>query len=493
MGKVYNKTKSLTRMFFILISSFVLITSSYSAQPLSPATQQLFDEMASSSDKLSFYFQHIDIRILLQLIAKNSGLNFIISDNVKGDITLNLKDVTWKQALDLVLKTQGLASRRVGNVMYISTIDDITGTEAKELKSEDAISSLAPLKSVLLTLKYTNATDIATLLKGQQGTLLTARGQVAVDARTNSLIIRDTKTSLDDLIPEIRKLDIPAKQVLIEARIVNVDVLYEEELGVRFGMSDTRHLSGTLAGANQLTQGIDVSNITPLADRLNFNVPANALFDNATPGSIGLALARVGHILLDLELSALEGARKATVIARPRIVTSNQQKAMIQTGEEIPYQESTSSGATSVVFKKAVLSLEIVPQITPDNKIVLHLKATEDTRGTNTAIGAVGGVPITVPAINTQEVESNVLLENNETIAIGGVYRIVKTNTMDRIPFFGTLPIVGHLFNHEGIHNEKHELLVFITPKIVTSSIYKPVHTSVYKPHKKLGEWRGEG
>jgi type IV pilus assembly protein PilQ len=458
-------------LFVMLLSPLVLLGGVVYAE----ATDDISDAVASHNldlkrKSLSFYFQNIEVRSLLQLIAKSSGLNFIISDVVKGNVTLNLKNVTWQQALAVIMKTQGLASRQVGNVIYISTIEEITTNETKLLQSEDTIANILPLQSVMVALKYATAKDISDVLKGAGSNLLSSRGQVAVDSRTNSLIIRDTQANLRAILPEIKKLDVPAKQVLIEARIVNIDILYEEQLGVRFGTSNTRSLSGSLAGANQLAQGINVNSVTPYTDRLNFNVPATALFDNATPGSIGLALAHLGNIYLDLELSALEGERHAKVIARPRVVTSNQQKAMIQTGEEIPYQESSSSGATSVSFKKAVLSLEIVPQITPDNKIVLSLKATQDSRGTNTAIGAAAdGTPINIPAINTQEVQSNVLLNDNETIVIGGVYREVKINTWDRIPFFGTLPIVGNFFSSKGISNEKHELLIFITPKIITA------------------------
>lgn len=423
---------------------------------------------AEADPKLSFDFQNIDIRALLQLIAKNSGLNFMISDNVKGNVSISLKDVTWEQALNIILKAQALASRRIGNVIFISTLEEITSTEAKELKSAEELANVAPLKSTLIKLKYTNAADIAELLKGKEGSLLTARGQVAVDVRTNAIIIRDIASNLEEITRSIRKLDVATRQVLIEARIVNIDTTYEQELGIRFGLSDTRHLSGTLAGANQLAQGTSVNNVTPFTDRLNFNVPAAALFDGGNPGSIGLALAKLGHFFLDLELSALEGERHAQIISRPRVITSNQQKATIQTGEEIPYQESTSSGATSVVFKKAVLSLEIVPQITPDNKIMLKLKATQDTRGDNIQVATIGN-QTTIPAINTQEVESNVLLNNNETIVLGGVYKVDKTKGIDRIPFFGSLPVVGFLFRHTREHNEKHELLIFITPKIITA------------------------
>lgn len=458
--------KKIIRLAASTLSAFLLFAAVN--QPTCAESIPVFRQ----PNTLSFYFQNIEVRSLLQLIAKNSGLNFIISDAVKGNITLNLKNVTWQQALSIILKTQGLLSQRIGNAVYISTIENITNNETKRLQSQDAIQNLAPLKSQLIALKYTNATELANTLKGTQGTLLSLRGQVAVDTRTNSLILHDTQQTIDTLMPEIRRLDVPARQVLIEARIVNIDTTYEEELGIRFGVSDTRHLSGTLSGANQLTQGVAVSEITPLADRLNFDGAANVLFSGARPGSIGLALARLGPVMLDLELSALESERHAQIIARPRVVTSNQQKARIQTGEEIPYQEATSSGATSVVFKKAVLSLEIIPQITPDNKIILNLKATQDTRGENIAVssGTATTSPVTIPAINTQEVSSIISLNDNETIVIGGVYRSDKRNTWDRIPFFGSLPVVGNLFTHRGERNEKHELLVFITPKIITTN-----------------------
>ncbi len=467
-------TKLTRSLIAILAFTPILLTSgavySAPADDISAAVASPSDVVISKNKSLSFYFQNIEVRSLLQLIAKSSGFNFIISDMVKGNVTLNLKNVTWQQALSVILKTQGLTSRQVGNVIYVSTIEDITTNETKLLQSEVAISNILPLKSAFVSLKYAAAKDVAEVLKGATGNLLSPRGQVSLDSRTNSLIIRDTAENLKSVLPEIKKLDVPAKQVLIEARIVNIDINYEEQLGVRFGTSNTRSLSGTLAGANQLAQGVNVNDIVPVTDRLNFNVPATALFNGSTPGSIGLALAHLGNVYLDLELSALEGERHAKVIASPRVVTSNQQKAMIQTGEEIPYQEASSSGATTVVFKKAVLSLEIIPQITPNNKIVLSLKATQDSRGTNTAVGAASdGTPITIPAINTQEVQSNVLLNDNETIVVGGVYREIKINTWDRIPFFGTLPIVGNFFSHKGVANEKHELLIFITPKIINA------------------------
>jgi len=468
--KIFSITLSVIIVFIIV--SLGIMSHSATAQ----SSQQNIDTTPIKNNLLSFDFQDIEIRTLLQLIANNSNLNFIISDTVKGNITLTLKNVTWQQALNIVLQSHGLASHHVGNVMYISTIEEITSNETKQLQSDETLSSLGPLTSTIVHLKYANATDIANLLKGAQSQLLTSRGQVAADTHTNSIIIRDVKSTLSDVSKTIAQLDVPAKQVLIEARIVNIDVNFEKELGARFGITNPPHLSGTFTGANSLMQGTPLASVTNPAgtidptQRLNFNVAAGTSVFGATPGSIGLAIARIGSGYLDLELSALEGEDHAEIISSPRVMTSNQQKAIIQTGEEIPYQESTSSGATSVAFKNAVLSLEITPQITPDNKIILTLKAAQDTRGQDTVIsGAAGGTSTSIPAINTQEVDSNIILNNNETIVLGGVYKQTKEHIYERIPFLGSLPIVGALFRHTSDHNQKTELLVFITPKIVSS------------------------
>lgn len=436
--------------------------------------------------KISFYFQNVAIKTLLQLIAKNSGLNFIISEDVKGSTTLNLKNVTWRQALDIILQSHGLASKQIGTALFISTTEDIAAKQAKEFQAAQDATNMAPLSTSLINLKYSDAAEIAKVLKSSDGSLLTQRGEVSVNAPTNSIIVRDVASNLTDIKKYVNRLDIPARQVSIEARIVNIDATYEGQLGVRFGVSNTHSLSGTLAGANQLRNGTNVAAVTPLSQRLNFNIPANVLSTGTTPGSIGLALARLGPILLDMELSALEEEGHTQIISKPRVVTANQQKATIQAGEEIPYQQATSSGATSIEFKKAVLSLEIVPQITPDDRIILKLKANQDTRGpqllvaqgsdttgssssgsgtsaTTTSTPAVFGPP----TINTQAVESQVLLNDNETVVIGGIYKLTKSNTFDRVPFFGSLPLVGGLFRHRGIKNEKSELLIFLTPKII--------------------------
>lgn len=460
--------------------------------PIKPRVSQNL-EVSPRKGRMSFYFQNIEIRMLLQLIAKTSGLNFIISDAVKGNVTLRLNNVTWQQALTMILRSHSLGQIRNGDTIFISTIEDLVSNETKELQSKQDIANLSSLSSTIIRFKYTDAVAMAALLKGPQGSLLTQRGEVVVDTRSNSLVVKDTNRNLAMIRRTLRRLDVRTKQVSIEARIVNIDTSYEEQLGVRFGISNTRSLSGTLSAANQLRQGIDVADVNPVTSRLNFNLPANALSSGAVPASIGLALARLGPILLDLELSALEEEGHSQIISRPRVVAANSQKAYIMTGEEIPYQESTSSGATSIAFKKAVLSLEIVPQITADNKINLKLKATQDTRGqqliiaavvptssgstttttgaTSTSSATTAGAVFGPPTINTQQVEATILLNDNETVALGGIYRTTKTNTLDRVPFFGSIPYVGALFRHKGSKDETTELLIFITPRIVNASL----------------------
>jgi type IV pilus assembly protein PilQ len=328
---------------------------------------------------------------------------------------------------------------------------------------------------------------------------------MGVDLRTNSIVVRDTRRNVNEILRAVRHLDIPARQVSIEARIVEIDTTYEAQLGVRFGLSNTRSFSGTLAGANQLAQGISAANISPVDDRLNFDLPAAILSSGATPGSIGLALAHLGPVLLDLELSALEEEGHTQIISKPRVVTSNLQKAIIQTGQEIPYQEATSSGATAIDFKKAVLSLEIIPQITPDDKVILKLKATQDTVGkqllvspgsTTASSGASGitaGAVVTPPifgppTINTQEVESFVVLNDNETVVLGGIYQLTKSNTLDRIPFISDIPYIGNLFKRRGIKNQKTELLIFLTPKII-----KPGEGNMYAKRYVRERYKGAG
>lgn len=412
--------------------------------------------------RISLNFQNINIRAVLQLLADFTGVNMVVSDKVQGDITLRLNDIPWDQALDIILTTQGLDKRRTGNVMLIDTKKSLDEMEQAQLKSQQSIEKLEPIRSDLLQINYAKAADIAILIKDKQNSLLSERGKISVDVRTNTIWIQDTGTKIEEVRELIKQLDIPVKQVLIEARIVEVSKDFSQDLGIRWGISRPTHLSGTLEGANQLAQGTAPANVLPLNRRLNLDL--GAVPAGVTPATVGIALARLGdNILLDLELSALESEGRAELISSPRLITTNQQAAVIESGEEIPYQESTSSGATAVAFKKAVLSLKVIPQITPDNKILMDLQINQDRPSAERFNG--------VPSIITKEIQTNVLVNNGQTIVLGGIYRQDKNSAINRIPFFGELPVVGVLFRNKQITLHNEELLIFITPKIITNSL----------------------
>lgn len=413
--------------------------------------------------RISLNFQNINIRAVLQLLADFTGINMVVSDKVQGDITLRLNDIPWDQALDIILTTQGLDKKRSGNVMLVDTKASMGKMEEEQLKNQQSIEKLEPIRSDLLQINYAKAVDIATLIKDKQNSLLSPRGKVSVDTRTNTIWIQDTGTKIEEVRDLIKQLDIPVKQVLIEARIVEVSKTFSQDIGIRWGVSKPTHLSGTLEGANQLAQGIAPANVTPLSQRLNLDLaaaPANAM----APASVGIALAKLGdNILLDLELSALESEGKAELISSPRLITTNQQSAVIESGQEIPYQEATSSGATAVAFKKAVLSLKVTPQITPDSKILMELQINQDTPSPERVLG--------VPSILTKQIQTNVLVNNGQTIVLGGIYKQDKNSSINRIPFFGELPVVGVLFRNKQITLNNDELLIFITPRIITNSL----------------------
>lgn len=415
--------------------------------------------------RISLNFQNINIRAVLQLLADFTGINMVVSDKVQGDITLRLNDIPWDQALDIILTTQGLDKRRTGNVMLIDTKASMDKMEEDELKSQQIIQKLEPVRSDLLQINYAKATDIAILIKDKQNSLLSPNGKISVDARTNTIWIQDTGTKIEEVRELIKQLDIPVKQVLIEARIVEVTKDFSQDIGIRWGVSKPTHLSGTLNGANQfqLPNGLANPAAVPVAQRLNLDLVA-APGSGTNPASLGIALAKLGDgILLDLELSALESEGRAELISSPRLITTNQQSAVIEQGQEIPYQESTSSGATAVAFKKAVLSLKVTPQITPDNRILMDLQINQDTPSSERFLG--------VPAILTKQIQTNVLVNNGQTIVLGGIYRQDKNKALKRIPFFGELPVVGILFRNKQITLNNDELLIFITPKIITNSL----------------------
>lgn len=412
---------------------------------------------------ISLNFQNISIRAVLQLIAEFTHINIVVSDKVQGNITLQLHDIPWDQALDIILTTQGLDKRQTGNVILIDTKASLDIMEEQQLKSQQVIQKLEPIHSELLQVNYAKAVDIAMLIKDRQNSLLSEQGKISADIRTNTIWVQDSNTKVEEVKKLVKQLDVPVKQVLIEARIVEVTKDFARDLGLRWGISKPKQLSGTLVGANQMQQGTSPANVNPYTQRLNLDLVA-APIAGMTPASVGIALAKLGdNILLDLELSALESEGRAELISSPRLITTNQQPATIDSGQEIPYQESTSSGATAVAFKKAVLSLRVTPQITPDSKILMDLKINQDTTSTQLFNG--------VPAILTKEIQTNVLVSNGQTIVLGGIYQQDKSRTINRIPFLGQLPVVGNLFKNTQISLTNDELLIFITPKIITNSL----------------------
>nr|WP_051555170.1 type IV pilus secretin PilQ [Legionella fairfieldensis] len=410
--------------------------------------------------RISLNFQDIKIRAVLQILAEFTGINLVVSDTVTGNITIRLDDVPWEQALDIILTTQSLSKRNIGNVTLIAPADEIINHEKKEFNIQLNKGNLTPLSSVLLQINYARASDIAMLLNAQNAGFLSSRGRLSVDTRTNTIWVQDTDTSLKKIKKLIKQLDVPVKQVLIEAHIVNVSKDFTRDLGVRFGISNLNHLGGRLRGANRLNT--EAPDTVPLADRLNLDLAAAPL--SGSPASIGIALAKLGNgILLDLELSALESEGKGEIISSPKLITTNQQEAIIESGEEIPYQEATASGATAIAFKKAVLSLKVTPQITPDNKILMDLHINQDIPSVKVFNG--------VPAILTKEIQTGVLVNNGQTIVLGGIYKQDKHHAINRVPFLGNLPIVRNLFRNHSTMIRNEELLIFITPRIITNNL----------------------
>jgi type IV pilus assembly protein PilQ len=415
---------------------------------------------------ISLNFQDIPVRTVLQIIADYNEFNLITSDTVTGNITLRLDGVPWDQALDIILKVKGLDKRMQGNILMVAPTDELTEREAKNLQAQQQVDELAPLYSEYVQINYAKANELAELIKNEGTSILSARGSVSVDERTNTLLIRDTAKIIEDLKRMVNILDVPVRQVIIEARMVTVKDNINEELGIRWGVTDTdgqNATSGTLEGVGQAIgsralsdSDLGIGRVPQLSDGLNVNLPAAS-----GAASIAFQIARLADgTILDLELSALEKENKGEIIASPRITTANQKEAYIEQGVEIPYQEASSSGATSTQFKKAVLSLTVTPHITPDNKIILDLVVTQDT------VSDVSSG--TAPAIDTQRIGTQVLVNNGETIVLGGIYQQAIISTISKVPVLGDIPYFGWLFRNTNQYNEKKELLIFVTPRIVT-------------------------
>ncbi len=407
-----------------------------------------------TGDRLSLNFQDIPVRAVLQVIADYTGINMVTSDSVAGSITLRLQNVPWDQALDLILKTKGLDKRQNGNVMMIAPADEISARERLSLETEKQQEELIQLRSEFIQVNYAKATDIAKLLKEKDNVLLSERGQVSVDDRTNTLLVQDTPRKLDEVRALVRTLDIPVRQVLIESRVVIANDNFAKEIGVRFGFSDKNSqsgISGTLEGAESMAN----TGTAPLLDRLNVNMPSA----NPQSGSIGVNLGILTDgTILDLELSALEAENRGEVIASPRVMTANQRESFIETGVEIPYLQASSAGNTNVTFRKAVLSLTVKPLITPDDNVILDLTVTKDSLGVDTPRG---------PAINTKEVNTQVLARTGETVVLGGVYEEETFENIKKVPLLGDIPGLGWLFRNKENQSNKQELLIFVTPKII--------------------------
>jgi type IV pilus assembly protein PilQ len=408
------------------------------------------EKLVYTGEKLSLNFQDIDVRSVLQLIADFTNLNLVASDTVQGGITLRLQNVPWDQALDLVLKTKGLDKRKVGNVLLVAPADEIAARERQELESLKQISELAPLRRELLQVNYAKAADIAKLFQSvtSSDAKTEERGSITVDERTNNIIAYQTQDRLDELRRIVSQLDIPVRQVMIEARIVEANVDYDKALGVRWGGSKT--------GGNFTTGGsgtVTGSSAT--------NGPYVDLGVTSPTSSIGLGFL-TNNTVLDLELTAMEKTGNGEVVSQPKVVTSDKETAKILKGTEVPYQEASSSGATSVSFKEASLSLEVTPQITPDNRIIMEVKVTKDEPDyVNTVLG--------VPPIKKNEVNAKVLVADGETIVIGGVFSNTQSKVVSKVPFLGDVPYVGRLFRRDVVSEAKSELLVFLTPRIMNN------------------------
>ena len=444
----------------------------------------LFSESKEyDGSRLTLNFQDIETRAVLQLLAETSGRNIVVSDTVQGNVTLRLRNVPWDQALDIVMTTKGLDMRENGNVIIVAPAEEIAARETADLEARQAITELEPLYSEFLQVNYAKASDLADLIGGGEGgALLSERGSVGIDDRTNTLLVQDTAERLQDIRRLVRTLDIPIRQVLIESRIVVVNDDFSRDLGVRFGFTGiTENSSDGLISVTGSGDGSDVivgsalDNLantgTPfpvtapgIADRYNVNVP----IENPA-GRIALAVLDSDYIV-DLELTALQAEGRGEIVSTPRIITANQKEANIEQGVEIPYQESASSGATTTQFKKAVLSLTVTPQITPDDNIIMDLVVSKDNVGELTP-SATGGL---VPSIDTRSVTTQVLVRDGQTVVLGGIYETERRETITKVPFLGDIPGVGNLFKSRSNTSNKAELLIFVTPRILTegSSIY---------------------
>jgi type IV pilus assembly protein PilQ len=454
-------------------------------RPVKVDPQKLTQGPGYGGEKLSLNFQSIEVRALLQVIADFTNFNIVTSDTVTGNVTLRLKDVPWDQALDIIMQAKGLGVKKSGNVLWVAPKEELAAKDKSELESKAQVAALEPLRTQSFQLNYTKAEDVAKGLVGQQSSgggsgatnatrLLSTRGSVISEMRTNQLFVTDIPAKLEEVGQMITKIDIPVRQVMIEARIVEAEDTFGRSLGVKLGANDLRGVNGgvpgvSLGGAN-VTVGGTYAGIgyqtgqTSTSDYANtqfVNLPANtSTLGGASAATFALSLfGAASNRFLNLELSALEVEGRGKLVSSPRVITADQVKALIEQGTELPYQSATSSGATAIQFRKANLKLEVIPQITPEGSIILDVDVNKDSVGQQTSAGY---------AINTKHVKTQVLVENGGTVVIGGIFEISETESVNKVPVLGDIPYLGALFRNKTRSSNKTELLVFLTPKVIT-------------------------
>jgi type IV pilus assembly protein PilQ len=447
------------------------------------------DKFGYTGERLSLNFQDIPVRAVLQLIADFTSLNVVVSDSVDGNLTLRLKNVPWDQALDIILKAKGLSKRESGTVMMIAPSEEIAAQEKIDLEAQQSITELAPIRSTFFTINFAKVTELSSLFTGDSGGeddtegagsaggLLSSRGSIIIDERTNTLIVKDTDEVISEVRRMLKKLDIPIRQVMISSRIVIATDEFTRELGSRFGVTRAKATgdgfgatTGTFQGADTIASS-GITNIANTGQPNPFTLPSGATAADrlnvnlATAGSAAGSLAfavLTGSTLIDLEISALQAENEGEIISSPRVVTADRHEARIEQGVEIPYLSASSSGATQVEFKKAVLSIEVTPQITPDDRVIMDLSVNNDS---------VGDIFAGIPSIDTREVSTQVLVNNGDTVVLGGIYEQITRNEVDKVPFLGDIPLIGYFFRHTLESDERRELLIFVTPKILKDSL----------------------
>lgn len=432
------------------------------------------ERLGYTGERLSLNFQNIEVRAVLQLIADFTEQNLVASDTVGGNVTLRLKNVPWDQALEIVLKTKGLGLRQTGNVLLVAPQEELAQREKLELESKQKLAELAPLKTEFVQVNYAKAGQIATLLKSKENKLLSDRGNVTLDERTNTLLVQDTAERLADIRRVVETLDIPVRQVLIESRVVVATQQFSKDLGVRFGLSRTLTPKQSGQGADLVSLGgklggdVDYGGTTSFHTDGLENYIVNLPVGGNPAGALGLAVGKIGTLLLQLELQAAQNESRVEVISAPRVVTANQKEAIIEQGQEIPFTTAVQAGGgtvPTVQFKKAVLSLKVTPQITPDERLIMDLEVHQDAVNRDN-LDAFGN-----PTIDTNQAKTQVLVDNGETVVLGGVFVASNGRGSARVPFFGDLPYVGWLFKSQSRSEEKRELLIFVTPKIIKETL----------------------